>query len=415
MYLGWRRCTRKSWSLEYFYFPDFLQKKTVKIPEPRVALFHDWLTGMRGGERCLEVFCELFPDADIYTLLHVRGTVSPIIEKHRIRTSFIQRLPLSSHCYRYYLPLFPAAIESFDMNGYDLVISSSHCVAKGVRVPEGTCHISYIHTPMRYIWDAHEHYFGKNSFFSLGKMGMAIFRKRLQQWDMQSNAQVYRFIANSYNVAGRIKRHYGREAIVVHPPIDWHAFDVSNCDEGFYLMVTAFAPYKRVDLAIHAANVLGIPLKIIGNGPQMKQLTHLAGPTVELLGWQSDQVVNGYLVCCKALLFPGEEDFGIVPLEAMASGKPVIAYGKGGVLETVIPINPVVPIDGADSPTGVFFYEQKADALSEAIQLFEKQRSEFQPQAIRAHVKGFDRKYFKERIKQVIMTNYEQFRQSHAC
>ena len=387
----------------------------MKTPEPRVALFHDWLTGMRGGERCLEVFCELFPDADIYTLLHVRGTVSPIIEKHRIRTSFIQRLPLSSHCYRYYLLLFPAAIESFDLNGYDLVISSSHCVAKGVRVPEGTCHISYIHTPMRYIWDAHEHYFGKNSFFSLGKMGMAIFRKRLQQWDMQSNAQVYRFIANSYNVAGRIKRYYGREAIVVHPPVDWHAFDVSNCDEGFYLMVTAFAPYKRVDLAIQAANRLKVSLKIIGKGQEGKLLKRLAGPTVEFLGSKTDEGVRELYRKCRAVLFPGEEDFGIVPLEAMASGKPVIAYGKGGVLETVIPLNPVIPNDGTTSPTGVFFYKQMVNDLIQAIQLFEKRRNEFQPHAIRAHVKAFDKEYFKERINQVIMTNYEQFRQSPPC
>jgi glycosyltransferase involved in cell wall biosynthesis len=268
---------------------------------------------------------------------------------------------------------------------------------------------------MRYIWDAHEHYFGKNSFFSLGKMGMAIFRKRLQQWDMQSNAQVYRFIANSYNVAGRIKRYYGREAIVVHPPVDWHAFDVSNCDEGFYLMVTAFAPYKRVDLAIQAANRLKVSLKIIGKGQEGKLLKRLAGPTVEFLGSKTDEGVRELYRKCRAVLFPGEEDFGIVPLEAMASGKPVIAYGKGGVLETVIPLNPVIPNDGTTSPTGVFFYKQTVNDLIQAIQLFEEKRSEFQPHAIRAHVKAFDKEYFKERINQVIMTNYEQFRQSPPC
>jgi glycosyltransferase involved in cell wall biosynthesis len=380
-----------------------------------VALVHDWLTGMRGGEKCLELFCELFPKAPIFTLFHVKGSVSQSIERHRIVTSFLNSVPFFQNTYRHYLPLFPYAIRSFDLRGYDLILSSSHCVAKGIRVPEGICHISYVHTPMRYIWESHEQYFGEKTLFSFKKMGMAIFRKPLQTWDVQSNIQVHGFIANSYNVAKRIKRHYEREASVVHPPVDWHAFEASDCDEGFYLMVTAFAPYKRVDLAIQAANRLKISLKIIGKGQEEKHLRRLAGPTVEFFGWKTDESVRELYRQCRAVLFPGEEDFGIVPLEAMASGKPVIAYGKGGALETVIPLNPVAPIDRPAYPTGIFFYEQKADALSEAIQLFEKRRSEFQPQAIRAHVKAFDRKYFKERIRQVIMTNYEQFCQSHTC
>lgn len=381
----------------------------------KVALVHDWLTGMRGGERCLEALCELFPDAPIYTLVHVKGSVSEAIEEHEIFPSYLNAIPNIGKLYRYCLPLFPSAIQSFNLKNYDLVLSSSHCAAKGIRVPDGTCHLSYVHTPMRYIWDAHEQYFGKNSFFRLGKMGMAIFRKRLQQWDMQSNSQVYGFIANSYNVAGRIKRCYGREAIVVHPPVDWHAFEASDCDEGFYLMVTAFGPYKQVNLAIQAANKLKKSLKIIGKGPEEKQLKRLAGPTVEFLGSLTDNEVRECYRKCTALLFPGEEDFGIVPLEAMASGKPVIAYGKGGVLETVTPINPAVPIDGEDTHTGVFFYEQTADSLGEAIQLFEQRRREFHPSAIRAHVQVFDRELFKKRIKQVIMTNFDQFCQSRPC
>jgi len=381
----------------------------------KVALVHDWLTGMRGGERCLEALCELFPDAPIYTLIQVHGSVSEKIERHSIFPSFINVFPFVKKQYRYYLPLFPSAIQSFDFDGFDLILSSSHCVAKGIRVPEGTFHISYVHTPMRYIWDAHGQYFGKRSFFGLGKMGMRIFRKRLQQWDVQSNVHIHGFIANSHNVAERIKRYYGREASVVHPPVEWHSFEASDCDEGFYLMVTAFAPYKRVDLAIESANARGFSLKIVGQGQEEKRLRRIAGPTIEFLGWQSDEQVKDWYSRCRALLFPGEEDFGIVPLEAMASGKPVIAFGKGGVLETVIPLNPVTSIEGIPYPTGVFFYEQTVNGLIEALQLFEKRRSEFQSEAIRAHVKAFDRECFKQSIKQVIMTNYEQFRLSRPC
>jgi glycosyltransferase involved in cell wall biosynthesis len=381
----------------------------------KVALVHDWLTGMRGGEKCLEVFCELFPGAPIFTLLHVKGSVSQSIERHTIVSSYLNPLPLVKKRYRYFLPFFPSAIQSFDFENFDLILSSSHCVAKGIRVPEGSCHISYVHTPMRYIWDAHEQYFGEKTLFSFKNLGMAIFRKRLQQWDVESNAHVYRFIANSSNVANRIQRQYGREASVVHAPVDWHAFEASDGDEGFYLMVTAFAPYKRVDLAIQAANRLKISLKIIGKGQEEKSLRSLAGPTVEFLGWKTDKGVRELYRQCRAVLFPGEEDFGIVPLEAMASGKPIIAYGKGGVLETVIPVNPITPLNRTIAPTGIFFYQTTVDALREAIQLFELQRSAFQPQAIRDHVETFDRKHFKERINQMIMSNYEQFLQLHLC
>jgi glycosyltransferase involved in cell wall biosynthesis len=381
----------------------------------KIALVHDWLTGMRGGERCLEALCELFPDAPIYTLIYVKGSVSEAIERQTIFPSYLNSVPSVGKFYRYLLPFFPSAIQSFEFGNFDLILSSSHCVAKGVRVPEGTCHISYVHTPMRYVWDAHEQYFGEKIFFSFKKMGMAILRERLQTWDVQSNAQVHAFIANSYNVAKRIKRHYEREASVVHPPVDWNAFKVSDCDDGFYLMVTAFAPYKRVDLAIQTANRLKISLKIIGKGQEEKVLRRLAGPNVEFLDWQCDERVRELYRQCRAVLFPGEEDFGIVPLEAMASGKPVIAFGKGGVLETVIPLNPVAPIDGVGSPTGVFFYEQTVRSLSEAIQLFEKRKSDFQPKAIRAHVEAFDREHFKERLQKMIMTHYEQYRQSQTC
>ena len=384
----------------------------------RVALVHDWLTGMRGGERCLESLCELFPHAPIYTLIQVQGSVSANIESHHIITSFLDKFPFAKTHYRYFLPVFPSAIESFKFKNFDLVMSSSHCVAKGIRVPKGTCHISYVHAPMRYIWDAHDQYFGRKACFSLGKLAMTVFRKRLQTWDVKTSTRVHSFMANSQNVAQRIKGHYGREATVVYPPVDWQRLSAFDCDEGFYLMVTAFVPYKRVDLAIKVATRSKISLKIIGKGPEEKRLQKLAGPTVEFLGWKTDEGVREFYRKCKALLFPGEEDFGIVPLEAMASGKPVIAYGKGGVLETVSPINPINQTEETSPPTlptGVFFYEQTESALQEAIQLFESKRDMFQPQAIRASVEYFDKQYFQERIKQVINTNYDQFRQSSLC
>ena len=380
--------------------------------KPRVAIVHDWLTGMRGGERCLEIFCELFPDAEIYTLLHVNGSVSSVIEKHPIRTSFIQGLPFSTIHYRYYLPVFPFAIESFNLKGYDLVISSSHCVAKGVRVPKGTCHLAYIYTPMRYIWDQYAAYFGKGQAGWLTRGAMGLMRHWLQRWDVNSSDRVHFFLAISQHVARRVETYYGKKATVVYPPVNWHSFQASDKDEGFYLMVTAFAPYKRVDLAIEAANQTGLRLKIIGSGQDEKRLKRLAHSNVEFLSWQSDHIVRDYYKRCRALIFPGEEDFGIVPLEAMACGKPVIAYGKGGVLETVVPLNGSAT---SSAPTGVFFYEQTVDALIEAVRLFERSRDCFDPHAIRAHVAPFDRARFKQKMKEVIEQSYNQFCSAHSC
>ncbi len=392
----------------------------------KVALVHDWLTGMRGGERCLEVFCEIFPAADIFTLLHVKGAVSPTIEKHHIQTSFIQHLPRSFQWYRNYLPLFPLAIKSFDLEGYDLVISSSHCVAKGIQVPAGTCHIAYIFTPMRYIWDQFDVYFSSGGVTSfLRRNAMRVIRPWLQEWDRSSNKQVNSFLTISEHVAGRIRSYWNREPKVVHSPVNWQAYALSYENEGFYLMVTSLVPYKRVDLAIQAANILGIPLKIIGQGPEMKRLAAIAGPSVELLGWQTDLVVSEHFARCKALIFPGEEDFGLVPLEAMACGKPVIAFGKGGVLETVVPLNPqheAIRKQGAtwaeinsETPTGVFFYEPNTTSLIEALHLFERQHDCFDPALIRQHVAPFDRIHFKQRIQEIFTQCVHEFRFASQC
>ncbi|MEK7371903.1 MAG: glycosyltransferase [candidate division NC10 bacterium] len=358
----------------------------------RVALIHDWLTGMRGGERCLEVFCELFPDADLFTLLHVPGSVSPIIECRRVVTSFVQRLPQARVRYRSYLPLFPAAIRRFDLRGYDLILSSSHAVAKGVRVPAGALHVCYCYTPMRYVWDLYDDYFGSRA----GPVARALMpglAAWLRRWDRRTASGVHHFVAISRFIADRIRRAYGRPADVIYPPVDVARFHMEESPGDFYLVVSALTPYKRVDLAVEAAGRLGRRLVVVGTGPEEARLRRLAGPTVEFLGWRDDVEVADLLARCRALLFPTLEDFGITPLEAMASGRPVIALGAGGALETV-----VAP-GGSAPPTGLFFERQTVDDLAGAIERLESGAHHFEPKALRRRAEAFDRPLFKERVE----------------
>lgn len=376
----------------------------------KVALIHDWLTGMRGGENVLEVLCEIFPQADIFTLLHNPGSVSTVIEKRRIKTSFIQSMPMAKDRYRLYLPLFPLAIEGFDLSGYDLIVSSSHCVAKGVIPPPGAVHISYIFTPMRYVWDMYPQYFGGKGIKS---RAARIFSHYLRMWDTTSSARVDSFIAISKHTARRVEKYYRREADVVYPPVDFSRFSIDPAGpDDYYLIVSAFAPYKKVDTAIEAFNTLGLKLKIIGKGQDEKKLRAMAGPTIEFLGWKSNDEINAYYSRCKALIFPGEEDFGIVPLEAMSSGRPVIAYGKGGALETVIPVEGE---DGGEAPTGIFFMEPNAQSLSDAVTGFERSFKRFIPASIRRHALGFDRAVFKEQIRTAILSKYEEIKKKSRC
>jgi glycosyltransferase involved in cell wall biosynthesis len=362
----------------------------------KVAIIHDWLTGMRGGERCLEVLCEIFPGADLFTLLHIPGSVSPMIEKRLIRTSFIQHLPFSKWRYRTYLPLFPMAIERFSLKGYDLILSCSHCVAKGVIPCPEALHISYLLTPMRYAWDMYEEYFGE----SQNKI-IPIFMHYLRLWDVTSSQRVDHFLCISKHVANRVEKFYRRKGEVIHPPVDTKRFGLRNQKEDFFLIVSSLTRYKRIDLAIEAFNRLRYPLKIIGSGPEEKRLRSVARSNVEFLGWQSDRVVSESYSACRALIFPGEEDFGIVPLEAMASGRPVIAYGKGGALETVIPYDqPDQPGDGV--PTGLFFHEPNVDSVIGAVERFHKIEREFDPAAIRNHTLQWDRERFKEKMEKYI-------------
>jgi glycosyltransferase involved in cell wall biosynthesis len=368
----------------------------------RVALVHDWLTGMRGGEKVLEVFCELFPEATIFTLVHVRGSVSEKIEALPIRTSFLQNLPLISKKYRSYLPLFPGAIEKFDLKGYDLVLSSSHCVAKGVIPDTEALHICYCHTPMRYVWTMYEEYFGDDRVTGLKRWLIPHIAGYLRMWDSGSCSRVDRFVANSHNVRKRIERYYGRTAEVIYPPVETDGTYLSESDEGYYLVVSAFAPYKRVDLVVEAFNRLDRRLVVIGSGQDEKRLKKAAGGNTSFLGWVDRKDLIRHYAGCRALVFPGEEDLGIVPIEAQCFGKPVIAYGAGGVIETVRGVSVGKGIESASDrpPTGLFFDRQTPEALIGAIDAFESMT--FDREAIRNHALSFEREAFKRRIAALI-------------
>ena len=373
----------------------------------RVALVHDWLTGMRGGEKCLEVFCEIFPEADLFTLVHVPGSVSPTIERHRLCTSFIQHLPGSARYYRWYLPLMPMAIEAFDLSAYDVVLSSSHCVAKGVIPRPDALHVAYVHTPMRYAWDLWPQYFPATGLMTRYVVPLVL--NYLRTWDTASAQRVDCFLTNSQFVARRIAKYYRRRAIVVPPPVDTAFFTPGSERGDYYLMVTALVPYKGIELAIQAFNALRRPLKIIGSGPLAAQLKTLAGPSVELLGWRSNEELRQYYAACRAVIFPTQEDFGIVPLEANAAGRPVLALGLGGALETVIPANDTrfpgmqpLRTDLTEAPTGVVFTSRTPTALQEAVHFFEAHEALFCPAALRRHALQFDRQRFKQRIQQLL-------------
>ena len=365
----------------------------------KVALVHDWLTGMRGGEKCLEVLCELFPEADLYTLLHQKGKLSQNIESRSIRTSFVQHLPFGLKKYRHYLPLFPLAIEQFDLSAYDLIVSSSHCVAKGVRPNNSTFHISYVHTPMRYVWDQFNTYFRQPRTSWPVRIGAELMRPYLQRWDRNTAKRVDTFLCNSNNIRKKILEYYGRESQVIYPPVDLSRFKPGDTKADYYLMVGAFAPNKRVDLAVHAFNKLKLPLKISGSGQDEEYCRSIAGETIEFLGTLSNEKLLELYQQARALVFPGEDDFGITPLEAQACGTPVIAFAAGGVLETVT------------DQTGLFFKEQKVEALVKAVEIMEHKWEVFVPEKFQEQLSRFGRGHFKEQMAHAIEFGYRQWKE----
>ncbi len=348
----------------------------------RVVLAHDWLTGMRGGEKVLAALCRLFPDADIVTLVHARGTVSPAIAGRRIRTSIIQRLPGATRLYRHYLPLFPLAIELFDLDGADVVISTSHCAAKAVLPTGRAVHLSYCHSPMRYAWDQFDAYFGPERVGGAARAVLRPVLAGLARWDRETAGRVHRFVANSRFVAGRIARYYNRTALVLNPPVNTAFFTPGDgASDRYFLVVSALVPYKRLEVALDAAARAGVRLRVVGSGPDEARLRARAGPMVEFLGSLDDAALRDAYRGATAVVLPGVEDFGIVPVEAMACGRPVIARAAGGAAETVVP-----------GMTGLLVQDDTADAFADAMDALT--RRPFDPVAIRAHAEAYGAERF---------------------
>ena len=367
----------------------------------RVALVHDWLTGRRGGEKVLEVLAEIFPEAPIYTLFHFPGSQIPAIEKRSIRTSFVQRMPFLRKRYRLYLPLFPLAAELFDLQDFDLVVSSSHCTAKGIIPKPEALHVSYVHSPVRYAWNQYFVYFGPGKMGFPAKYVVPPMIHRLRNWDVASSARVDRFIANSKAVAGRIEKYYRRPAEVIHPPVDTEFFVPPEAppERKYFLAVTALVPYKRIDLAVAACNLRGYPLKVVGDGPDMRALRAAAGPSVEFLGSVEGAELRRLYQEAIAYVMPGEEDFGICAVEAQACGTPVVALGRGGALETVRP-----------GETGLYFQESTPAVLAAVL---DKCRGlTFNKASLRAHARAFSRDVFRTKMEARLDALWREFKDS---
>ena len=362
---------------------------------------------MRGGEKALEVFCEIFPDADLFTLVYLPGTTSPLIERRTVQRSAIQWLPFAGKLYREYLPLFPVAVEQFNLDPYDLVISTSHCAAKSVVVTGRARHLCYCLTPMRYAWDQFDAYFGPDR---VGKMGSAMLRPilaSLARWDRATSGRVHRYLAISQYVARRIALYYNRQSTLVYPPVDTEFYTPSFAEaskgkpdpagsapaasttQPKFLVVSALVPYKRVDLAMMAARHAGVGLTVIGNGPERANLERLTGDGIELKGWMSNEEIRDQYRSCVAAILPGEEDVGIVPVEAQACGRPVVALGRGGALDTVI-----------DGDTGVLFDDASVESLAAA--LTRAASIPWDAAKIRQHAERFSRGRFVSEIQHIV-------------
>jgi glycosyltransferase involved in cell wall biosynthesis len=352
----------------------------------KVAIIHYWLLGMRGGEKVVEALCELYPQADIFTHVYVPRKISDKINQHKVISTFINSLPRAAKMYKTYLPLMPLALEQLDLRSYDLIISSESGPSKGIIPSSDALHVCYCHTPMRYIWNMYHDY--RNAAGPIARLMMPTLTHYLRMWDVTSAARVDSFVANSATVARRIHRYYGAESVVIHPPVDTCAFSVAAPSEigDYYLMAGELVSYKRPELAVQAFNEMKLKLVVIGGGEMLDKIRRLAGPTVTVLGSQPFDVLKQHYARCRALIFPGEEDFGMVPVEAMASGRPVVAFGRGGATETV-----------EAGKSGVFFAEQTTGAISSAVRSLAD--IEIDPMKIAAHASQFGHAPFFQKMR----------------
>lgn len=379
---------------------NLLADQTVPKTGPKVAIVHDWLTNQGGGERVLWQLHQAFPDAPIYTSVY-NAEKMPQFVGLDIRTTFLQKWPLATKKHQLYPLLRTMAFESFDLSGYDVVISSNHAESKGIITRPETLHISYIHTPTRYYWSDTAKY-AKNTGFGilapLVKLAMPSAISKMRQWDFAAAQRVDQFVANSHYVAARVAKYYRQKADVIHPPITASRFTPTGQPGHGFVVVGRLIPYKRADLAVKACTELGVPLTVFGSGSELESLKAIAGPTVTFQPGPSDEMISRGFADAKALIFPADEDFGLTPLESMASGRPVIAYGKGGALETVV-----------DGKTGIFFKEQTVESLKEAIQHFLTIEDSFDAKAIRAHAEKFDDAEFIKNIQKYVTTHLEKY------
>jgi glycosyltransferase involved in cell wall biosynthesis len=378
------------------------------LQNARIAIVHYWFVAQRGGERVVEAMAQMFPQADLFSLVVDPKGIPDSLRDRSIQTSFLQKIPGSNRWHRHLLPLYPLALEQFDLSAYDLVLSSESGPAKGVLTSATTCHVCYCHSPMRYLWDFYHRYKNGAGLGFLSKPLFSLATHYLRLWDSASADRVDYFVANSQNVASRIRKHYRRDSTVIYPPVNVSAGYLAEKLEDYYLVVGQLVDYKRIDLAIAACNRLGRPLHVVGSGEQFRNLRKLAGPLIRLCGSLSDEDLYEQYAHCRALLFPGEEDFGIVPVEALSFGRPVIAYGRGGVRESVNGFFADAPSE-AERSTGVFFREQSVDSLVEAILCFEKAEQSFHPFYIKKQSERFAPEHFQQSFGSFLTQKWTEF------
>jgi len=358
----------------------------------KIAIVHYWLVDRRGGERVVEALCELYPQADLFTNVYDPAPFARTLARHRVQTTFVNSLPFARHMLEPYLPLMPLALEQLDLRDYDLVISSESAPAKGVVVRPDAFHVCYCHSPMRYAWDLYPQYLADAGVFK--RLAMRPLMHYLRLWDQASAQRPDAIVANSGHTRRRIAKYWRRDATVIPPPVDTERLASARAtvgSGGYYLCAGQLMGYKRVDLAVEAFNALGLPLVVAGTGPELVALRTRARSNIKFLGWTPDDELARTIAACKALVFPGEEDFGIVPVEAMSAGRPVIAYGRGGALDSVI-----------DGETGLFFYEPTAESLANAVRTFEVEYGSFDADHIAEHASSFDREHFKARFAEFV-------------